>query len=107
MLGVFRVNQTPRRELPKERELTVETRFWIFSRDESRFERWFCILNSFYVSIWARFAVVMEQSTMQLMTTPGLAFGALGPRAQGQRPNWPLGTQGAPLKNIRCPMEKP
>ena len=38
----------------------------------------------------------LEQSTMQLMTTPGLAFGDQGPRAQGQGPDWPLATQGPP-----------
>ena len=43
---------------------------------------------------------------MQLMTTPGLAFGAQSPRAQGQGPNWPLGTQWPPYLPLSVLMEQ-
>lgn len=39
----------------------------------------------------------MEESTVQFMTTSGLALAAQGPRAQGQGAHWPLGKDpGAP-----------
>ena len=45
----------------------------------------------------------MEESTVQLMTTSGLALGAHSPKAQGQGAHWPLGKDlGAPGVDSLC-----